>query len=243
MEKVRAARSSSLTASNASTRARSATRASSALARGDLAFHSSQTDGAKLSGVSVPAARPADAGCMITAPEPRCDSTSAIGPLAAVRGPDELGVVQCRRGGPQALGRRSQHTETGDHDCSSKLSLRSRVPGTWMSAARAAASARTHHARSSASRSSRGSSGAKRARSVGSGAWRTRDEDVGQHVHGVAQRRHLELDRHEAQLLDRPAPRPCSPSRRTPRACAATRRRWSRARSSRRRDSRGCTRR
>jgi hypothetical protein len=32
------------------------------------------------------------------------------------------------------------------------------------------------------------------------------DQHVGQHVHRVAQRRHLELDRHRAQLFDRPRP-------------------------------------
>ena len=37
------------------------------------------------------------------------------------------------------------------------------------------------------------------------------DQDLGQHVDGVAQGRHLELDRHLAQLLDRPGPAGVAP--------------------------------
>ena len=44
---------------------------------GDLAFHSSQTDGAKSSGVDRPAAESSRRRCMITAPEPMWDRTSA----------------------------------------------------------------------------------------------------------------------------------------------------------------------
>ena len=71
-------------------------------------------------------------------------------------------------------------------------------------AARADARARIHQARSSASMSSLGSSGANGDEIGGVLHLAQGDEDVGQNVHGVAQRCHFELDRHRPQLLDRP---------------------------------------
>ena len=78
MGKVRRARSPSSTASSAWSTASSAASASSAWARGVLAFHSSHTDGAKSSGVSRPARMSSTRRRMMTAPDPRCDSTWAI---------------------------------------------------------------------------------------------------------------------------------------------------------------------
>ena len=78
MGKVRRSRSGAPTASRASSTASSATRASSALARADFAFHSSHTEGGKSSGVSAPARASSRRRRMMTAADPRCDSTSAI---------------------------------------------------------------------------------------------------------------------------------------------------------------------
>ncbi len=78
MGKRRRARSAGLTDSRASSTLSSATSASSALARGDLAFHSSHTAGAKSSGVSTPSSVSSRRRRRMTAAEPRCDSTSAI---------------------------------------------------------------------------------------------------------------------------------------------------------------------
>ena len=58
--------------------ARSAASASLALASGDLAFHSSQTDWAKASSVARPASESSSRRCMITAPDPTWDKTSAM---------------------------------------------------------------------------------------------------------------------------------------------------------------------
>ena len=61
-----------------SSRSRSATSASSALARADLAFHVSHTSGAKSSGVAFPLMMSSSRRPMISAPDPRCEKTSAM---------------------------------------------------------------------------------------------------------------------------------------------------------------------
>ena len=72
------ARSASPTAEKALTRRSSSTSESSAFARGDFAFHSSHTGWATSSGRAAPARAASSRRLMSTAPEPRCDSTSAI---------------------------------------------------------------------------------------------------------------------------------------------------------------------
>ncbi len=131
---------------------------------------------------------------MMTAPEPRCDSTSAIDHSAGVGLGLELGVVEAAAELVQAADRGAERGRVG---CPCRLRSTRRRPAP--SRAPASTSPGRRPAWPAADRAARSC-----AVSSGSSEPESGPHHVGQHVDGVAQRRHLELHRHLAQLLHGP---------------------------------------
>ena len=144
---------------------------------------------------------------MMTAPEPRCDSTAAMFQSVAYDGCSSSTTSRALHQFVQSGDRCPQGGERVVH-CSSFVASvvvrgRKQRPGLRSTRSRPAPSrACIHQTMSSASMVRRGSSEARNDRAVRILRLAQRNQHVGQDVHGPAQRRHLELHRHLTQLLD-----------------------------------------